>query len=70
MSLSALLYFAANPGVSDDDVFARLTRGIRVKKPGSPGSDESIHAGTGALPRKAASKQAHLCAHKTREAQY
>lgn len=26
MSLSALLYFAAHPGVSDDDVFARLTR--------------------------------------------
>jgi len=57
MSLSALLYFAANPGVSDDDVFARLTRGIRRAH---PNLEENVKTSAEALSKKIAKKRRQL----------
>jgi len=54
MSLSAMLYFAANPSDSNNDVLARLTRNARKTR---PGARDSIRARTGALSRKIAEKR-------------
>jgi len=60
MSLSAMLYFAANPSASDSDVLARLTRNIRKTESGARDSMRArIGTGieTGTLSRRITEKQ-------------